>query len=363
MKKLVTFGEIMGRLSPPGLLRVRQALPGMLECTFAGAEANVAVSYALFGGPVGLITALPDNDLASTCLSRLRGLGVDVSAVRRMAEGRLGLYFVEKGANQRPGKVIYDREGSSICIAGADVYDWDAGFEDAGCFHITGITPAVSAKAAEASLVAVKKAKSKGLQVSCDLNFRKKLWRWERGVPARELAERTIRKMLPFVDLVIANEADASDVLRIEAGKSEVEKGNLSIDGYPEVAREIVRQFPNVKQVAITLRQSHSASHNDWGGMLYESKTDRAYFAPVKNTVYQPYEIRHMVDRVGGGDSFAGALLFALSSEAYSAPEAAIQFAVAASCLAHSIEGDFNFVHRAEVEELMRGSVSGRIQR
>jgi len=363
VSKVVTFGEIMGRLAPPGFLRFAQAMPGSLDITFAGAEANVAASVVMLGGQAAFVTALPKNPIADACVASLRAIGIDTSHIVRTDEGRLGLYFLETGANQRPSQVVYDRAGSAISITPADAYPWEEALAGAEWFHTTGITPAVGRRAAEAVLAAVKEAKAQGLTVSCDLNFRKKLWRWEPGTPPRELAERTMRGVLPFVDLVIANEADAADVLSIKAKDTDVEAGKLAVDRYPEVARAIVEQFPNVTRVGITLRESISASHNNWGAMLYDAASDEAHFAPTVEGAYQPYHIRNIVDRVGGGDSFAAGLITALTTPELSEPETAVAFAAAASCLAHSILGDFNFSSRTEVEALMKGSGAGRVVR
>jgi 2-dehydro-3-deoxygluconokinase len=360
---IVTFGEIMGRINPPGHLRFAQAMPGTLELTFAGAEANVAASIVMLGGNARFVTALPRNVLGDSCERTLRGLGVDTSHILRTDNGRLGLYFVEKGANQRPSQVVYDRDHSSIACAGPEAYDWPVAFSGADWLHTTGITAALSRNAFESVLAAVRAAKSSGLTVSCDLNFRKKLWRWEEGTAPTALAGRCLREVLPHVDVVIANEEDASDVLGIEAAGSDIHGGHLAIERYPEVAQEITRQFPNVSKVAITLRESLSASHNNWGAMLYDAASEKAHFAPLKEGHYSPYEIRNIVDRVGGGDSFGAGLVFALNTAGLSTPEQAIRFAVAASCLAHSIEGDFNFSSRSEVEALMAGSASGRVVR
>lgn len=362
MKTIVTFGEIMGRLCPIGHKRFIQSMPGTLELTFAGAEANVAASLAILGAGARFATVLPDHTLGDACISTLRGIGVDTGCILRSGH-RLGLYFVEKGANQRPSTVIYDREYSAIAMAEPGDFDWDSIYRDAVWMHTTGITPALSQNAFESTRAAVQAAKAAGLTVSCDLNFRKKLWRWEEGTDARALARRCMREILPSVDLVIANEGDAEDVLGIVAGGSDVESGQLEISRYPEVARRIVAEFPNVLQVAITLRESHSASHNDWGAMFYDAATDQAHFAPESDGTYTPYPIRNIVDRVGGGDSFGAGLIYALNQTDLQAPETAIRFAVAASCLAHSIEGDFNFSTRAEVERLMGGNASGRVIR
>jgi 2-dehydro-3-deoxygluconokinase len=360
---IVTFGEIMGRLCPPGHLRFVQAMPGSLDITFAGAEANVAASLALFGARARFVTALPDNVLGDSCVRVLRGLGVDTSRILKTKSGRLGLYFVEKGANQRPSHVVYDRSHSAIAEARPADFNWSAILEGACWLHTTGITPALSRHAFESCLAAARGAKAAGLTVSCDLNFRKKLWDWEPGTKSTDLARRCLTEILPHVDVCIANEEDAADVLGIHAEGSDVESGSLSVDRYPEVARAIVRLFPNIAKVAITLRESISASHNNWGAMLYDTSSDRAYFAPLKNEEYAPYEIRNIVDRVGGGDSFGAGLVYALNTPELAAPQTAIRFATAASCLAHSIEGDFNFSSRAEVEALMGGSVSGRVVR
>jgi 2-dehydro-3-deoxygluconokinase len=360
---VVTFGEVMARVAPPGFLRFRQALPGSLEVTFAGAEANVAVSLAMLGMPTAFVSALPSHSIADACVDRLRGLGVDTRAILRTEAGRLGIYFLETGANQRPSRVIYDREHSAVALTRASAYDWKAIFDGAGWFHVTGITPALSLLAAETALHAVREAKSRGLTVSCDLNFRKNLWRWEKGLSASKLAEKTMRQMLPHVDLVIANEEDCGDVLGIRAAGTDVEAGQLDVSRYPLVARQLVEQFPNVRHVGITLRESISASHNNWGTMLYCTAGDQAYFAPLEQGQYRPYPIRNIVDRVGAGDSFGAALIFALNTPELGAPQTAVAFATAASCLAHSISGDFNFSSRAEIETLMHGSSSGRVVR
>jgi 2-dehydro-3-deoxygluconokinase len=361
--KVVTFGEIMGRLTPPGFQRLSQALPGALDVSFAGAEANVAASICMLGGDAAFVSALPNNVLADACLASLRGRGIQTEHIVRADRGRLGLYFLETGANQRASQVIYDRDGSTISQTGPDQYDWPRILDGAEWFHTTGITPAISELAAQSTLSAVRQAHEAKLTVSCDLNFRKKLWRWKPSVEPRELAEQTMREVLPLVDVVIANEEDCGDVLGIRAGGTDVESGQLSIERYPDVARQLVQQFPNVKRVAITLRESISASHNNWGGMLYDAEHDEAYFAPLEGERYQPYAIQHIVDRVGAGDSFAAGLIFASTTPELRAPHDAIRFAVASSCLAHSIVGDFNFSTRAEVERLMGGSTSGRVIR
>lgn len=363
MDAIVTFGEIMMRVAPEGFLRFRQSLPGKVDITFAGAEANVAASISMLGHKTRYVTALPKHAVADACVDTLRGLGVDTDNVLRVDKGRLGVYYLETGANQHPSNVIYDREHSSVSLASPQDYDWKAIFVDASWLHISGITPALSRIAAETSIFAVNKAKECGVTVSCDLNFRKKLWQWDDELKPQKLAERTMREILPFVDVLIGNEEDASDVLGIKAGDTDVHSGHLETDRYPEVAKKIIGQFPDISKVAITLRESISATHNNWGAMLYDKTIDKAYFAPMSDNVYSAYQIKNIVDRVGSGDSFAAGLIFAMTTKELSPPQTAISFAVAASCLAHSMKGDFNYSTRIDVEALMSGSASGRVIR
>ena len=360
---VVTFGEIMGRVNTIGLRRFAQSMPGSVEIMFAGAEANVAVSVCQLGGAARFVSALPENALADACLKSLHVFGIDTRHVVQSRQGRLGFYFIEGGANQRPSNIVYDRDGSTIGLTEANAYDWESAFESATWFHVTGITPAVSSTAAAATLEAVQLAKKQGLTVSCDLNFRKKLWRWNSEVEPAKLAQQTMREILRFVDIVIANEEDAAVVLDIHAGKSDVESGKLEIDKYPTVAREIVQQFSNVSRVAITLRESVSASHNRWGAMLYDASLDQTFFAPSQDGQYSSYEITNIVDRVGAGDSFAAGIVYASCTPDLNAPEKIVAFATASSCLAHSVPGDFNYSTREEVESLMYGSGSGRVVR
>jgi len=362
--RILTFGEVMLRLAPEEYLRIRQSIPGRLEATFGGGELNVAVSIAFQGGHSAFLTVLPDNPLTDALVQEMQKHGVDPRFVRRSPSGRFGIYFIETGANQRGGTVTYDREGSSIALETAGAYDWDSAFADADWFHITGITPAITSTSAEAALESVARAKQHGLTVSCDLNFRKKLWKWKPGTDTVTLARETMRRLMPYVDVVVANEEDADLSLGIRAPETNVEAGQISLDGYGDVARRIVSDFPNVKRVAITLRESLSASHNNWGAILYEASTDRVHSAPHdEEGRYRPYEIRNIVDRIGAGDSFAAALIFALNTEGLSDPAVAIRYATAASCLKHSIKGDFNYATRSEIEALMHGSQSGRVQR
>lgn len=353
----------MGRLAPEQYYRFGQSCPGRLDLTFAGAEANVAASISLLGGSSRFVSALPHNALADACVRNLKGLGVDTRYVRFCKEGRMGLYFVETGANQRPSNVIYDRDHSAFSLLGSEDYPWEEILDGAGWLHISGITPALSQKAAEATLVAARRAREKGVTVSCDLNFRKKLWRWQPDSSPEQLARQTMRKILPFIDVLIGNEEDSADVLGIAAADTDVGNGRIAFEHYPQVAAQIVEQFPNISYVATTLRESFSATHNNWGAMLYRAADARASFAPLKEGEYSAYEIRNIVDRVGGGDSFAAGLIFALHSGECADDTEAIAFATAASCLAHSIKGDFNFSSKSEVLALARGQTSGRVVR
>lgn len=363
MKRVVTFGEVMLRLGMPSFRKFTQAVPGPIEATFAGAEANVAASLATLGRAARFVTALPRHPIADACVADLRRMGVDTEHVLRTDTGRLGVFYLEAGANQRPSRVVYDRQHTAIATTPPDAYDWDAAFADADWLHVSGITPALSSLAAESTAAAVRVAKSKGLGVSCDLNFRKKLWDWREGVSPDSLAREVMSALVESVDLVVGNEEDYHSVLGIEAGHTDVDAGDLDIDSYPDVARSVVAAFPSVRHVAITLRYSRSATHNDWGAMLYSAQRREACFAPQRGGEYRPYEIRGIVDRVGAGDSFAAGLVFALGEDTLSEPESAIAFATASSCLAHSLPGDFNHTCREEVEALVRGGGSGRVQR
>lgn len=332
----------MLRLATPGHLRFSQAHE--FEATFGGGEANVAVSLANYGQDAQFVTALPANDIAKACLAELRGLGVGVEFCIESGD-RVGIYYIEKGAVARPSKVIYDRAHSSISEIKPGMIDWDKVFGKADWFHWTGITPALGGELPEICLDACKAAKARGLTISCDLNFRKKLWTSQR-------AGEVMSQLLPYVDVCIANEEDAKDVFGIEAEGTDINSGKLNRDGYISVARQLSSRF-GCKYVAITLRSSISANDNDWAGMLYEAAADKAYFS----TTYH----MHIVDRVGGGDSFGGGLIYSMLS-GYDAQQT-IDFAVAASCLKHSIEHDFNHVSVAEVAALAAGNASGRVQR
>ena len=339
-KKVVTFGEIMMRLNPKGNERFLQA--ESFEVSYAGGEANVAVSLANYGMDASFVTKLPSHEIGQCAINELRRYGVDTSKIVRGGP-RVGIYYAEKGASQRPSKVIYDRAGSSIALAQPSDFNWDEIFEGADWFHFTGITPALGGNLPEICLEACKAAHERGITVSCDLNYRKKLW-------TREQARECMSKLVPYVDVCISNEEDAKDVFGIEAENTDIDSGKLNHEGYISVARQLSERF-GCKYVAITLRSSISANDNDWAGMLY---TDgKAHFS-------KQYHM-HIVDRVGGGDSFGGGLIYSLLS-GYD-PQKAIDFAVAASCLKHTIEHDFNLCSVAEVESLAGGNASGRVQR
>ncbi len=358
------FGEIMMRIAPADHLRLRQVMPGSVEVTFAGAEANVCASLAMLGAQARYLTALPRHGVADSAVGVLMGLGIDTSRIVRRDEGRMGIYFVEAGANQRGTTVIYDRDHSAISQAGPKEYDFPSALEGVHWVHLTGITPSLGEPAFQSTMALAKAAKDRHLTVSCDLNFRKKLWRWRPGTSPRDLARQCMSELLPFVDLAIANEEDAADVLDIHAEGTSIEQGQINAAGYEQVAREMVKRFPNLSRVAITLRESYSADHNNWGAMLFDVATQRPYFAPLDEAGhYRPYEIRDIVDRVGGGDAFGAGLIFALNTPELASPQTALRFAVAASCLKHSILGDFNYVTREEIESLMGGSASGRVRR
>ena len=361
-KKVVTFGEVMCRFCPPEYLRFEQVSPGPWQMTFGGAESNVAASVALLGGYSEFITVLPDHQIADACVRQLSSLGVNTGNILRSSKGRMGTYFVERGVNQRAGQIIYDRECSAFAEVSPEAFDWSDIFQGASWFHTTGVTAALSAGAAAAACQAARAAKAAGLTVSVDLNFRAKLWTWRKGCSAEKLAQEIMPELLQYADVIIGNEEDAHKTLGIKAENTDVESGHLSTGGFASVAREIMRRFPNVKIVATTLRESISATHNNWGAIL-SVQGKQPVLAPLKKGEYKPYEIRAIVDRVGGGDAFAGALIFALNSGEFKSEQAALDFAAAASCLAHSISGDFNFVTRSEVERLASGDGNGRVRR
>ena len=340
MAKIVTFGEIMLRLAPEGYYRFIQA--ESFGATYGGGEANVAVSLANYGMDVRFVTKLPKHDIGQAAVNSLRRFGVDTAYITRGGD-RVGIYFLEKGASQRASKVVYDRAGSAIAKASPEDFNWDAIFEGVDWFHFTGITPALGDGVAAICLEACKAAKKHGVTVSCDLNYRKNLW-------SREKAGQVMGGLMEYVDVCISNEEDASDVFGIKASNTDITSGKLNHEGYKEVAKKLADRF-GFQKVAITLRGSISANDNNWAGMLYDGND--YYFS--KNYLI------HIVDRVGGGDSFGGGLIYSLLSGF--APQETIEFAVAASCLKHTIEGDFNQVSVDEVQKLAKGDGSGRVQR
>lgn len=342
MAEFMSFGEIMLRLKSPAHERFFQS--PSLEATFGGGEANVAVSLSNYGLQSSFISALPKNDIGEAAIRELRKFDVDTSHVVRQGE-RVGIYYLETGANQRPSNVIYDRAWSSICMAKPGDIDWDAAFKGAKWFHFTGITPALSETAAELSMEAVKAAKKHGVRVSCDFNFRGKLWKYGKSAPE------VMNELVKYVDVGIANEEDCQKSLGVSVDV-DIESGELDTKKYEALSAKMLELFPNMSEIAITLRESKSADHNGWSACLRDK--NRFYLS-------RRYEMTDIVDRVGGGDSFASAMIYGLN--AYEDRQQSLEFAVAASCLKHSISGDFNRVGVSEVEKLMSGDGSGRVQR
>lgn len=340
MDNVVTFGELMLKLSPEGYGRLLQA--SQLNAEYSGAEANVAVSLSLFGVPTAYVTAVPDNVMGQASINALRRYGVNTSFISRKGE-RIGIYFSEKGASQRPSMVVYDRKGSAIACADPKDFDWNRIFNGIKWFHFTGITPALSESLSSICLDACRKAKEKGIVVSCDINYRKKLWSSAR-------AKEVMTELCQYVDVCIANEEDAANVFGIFAENCDVDKGVLNEESYHSVARQLQQRF-GFQKVAITLRESVSANDNKWSAILYDGK--------------QTYSSRryaiHIVDRIGGGDAFGAGLIYAFLNDYDN--QKALDFAVAASCLKQTIEGDFNTVTVAEVEALVNGNQTGRISR
>jgi len=342
MKKYITFGEIMLRLKPPHWERFFQS--PLLEATFGGGEANVAVGLARFGLNVAYVSVIPDNAIGDACIRELRRQDIDTSLIVRKGN-RLGIYFLEAGANQRPSKVIYDRSHSAIAEASPGDINWDKVFEQASWFHISGITPAISLSASELSLEAVKKAREKGITISCDLNFRKNLWKYGKSAPE------VMGELVKYVDIALGNEEDCQKSLGVKVGV-DVESGRLQAEKYKELTDKVLSLYSNIKKIAITLRESHSANYNGWSAVL----NNRREFLISKK-----YEIHNIVDRVGGGDTFAAGLVYGFNN--LDNDREALEFAVAASCLMHSIPGDLPLLSIEEVKSLAGGATSGRVQR
>ena len=342
--KVITFGEIMFRLATPENQRFSQAVS--FDASFGGGEANVAVSLANYGIPVEFVSRIPKNDMGDACIMNLKKYGVGTTNILRGGE-RLGIYFLEKGSVSRASKVVYDRSYSSISLIEKGMLDWNNVFKDANWFHWTGITPAISQGAADVCLEAIQKANEKGITVSCDLNYRKNLWRY--GKKAHEI----MPDLVKGCDVVLGNEEDTEMSLGIKPEGIDVIKGHVNAEAYLSVSKIIIKQFPKVKKVITTLRGSINADHNTWSGVLYNGKE---FFKAPK------YDITHIVDRVGGGDAFMGGLIYGLLTYKND-DQKALNFAVAASCLKHTIHGDFNLVTVPEVEKLMSGDASGRVSR
>jgi 2-dehydro-3-deoxygluconokinase len=342
MKRIATFGEIMLRLSPPGQEKLFQS--SSFVTRFGGAEANVAISLALFGHAVRYISVIPRNDIGDAAVAELRRRGVETDFILRQGN-RLGIYFAETGANQRPSKVVYDREHSAMAEARTGDIDWDKALNGVDWLHATGITPAVSQSAADLTLEAMKKAKGKGLVVSLDFNYRGKLWKY--GKPAPEV----VREIVKFADVGIGNEEDCQKSLGFKA-EADIEGGRIDVRAYEKLTAKVLEQFPNLSKVAITLRESHSADHNSWSAVLR---------TPEKFMAGTTYEITDIVDRIGSGDAFAAGLIHGF--DLFPDDEQALEFAIASSCLKHSIPGDFNLVTEKEVLGLRQGGKSGRVQR
>lgn len=340
--KVLTFGEIMLRLKAPGHERLMQS--PLMEATFGGGEANVAVSLANYGMDAAFLTVLPENTLGDACMGELRRFNVDTSRILR-GPGRMGIYFLEAGANQLPSKVIYDRADSSVALAGPGTIDWNTALEGIDWFHITGITPAISQSLMELSLESVKEAKKRGIKVSCDLNYRKNLWKYGKS------AQEVMCELARYADILIANEEDVQKSLGITIDV-DVASGNIDSNKYEQLSNKVLETYPNVEMIAITLRESRSADSNGWSACL----NNRSGFYVSKH-----YDINDIIDRVGGGDSFGGGLIYGLTH--FSDCREALEFAAAASCLKHSILGDFNRVSADDVMKLMLGDGSGRVQR
>lgn len=343
MKKYITFGEIMLRLKTPGYEKFFQS--PLLEATFGGGEANVAVGLARLGLEVAYISVIPDNPIGNACIRELKKHNVDTSFILRKGD-RLGIYFLETGANQRPSKVVYDRSHSAIAETEPGEINWDRIFEEASWFHISGITPAISLSAAKLSLEAVKKAREKKVTISCDLNFRKKLWKYGKSAPE------IMGELIKYVDIVIGNEEDCQKSLGIKVENIDIESGNLQAKKYEELTNKILENYPNIKKITITLRESHSANYNGWSAILNNRKE---FFVSKK------YEIHNIVDRVGAGDTFSAGLIYGLNQ--LKDDRETLEFAVAASCLMHSIPGDLPLISVEEVKNLAKGTGSGRVQR
>lgn len=356
MSRVVTFGEIMLRVTPPGFQRLQQVMPGKVEVTFAGAEASIAASISYLGGNSAFVTALPNHAVADACIANLRSLGVDTSSIVRTSEGRLGLYYYERGINQRASQVIYDRDGSSISVLTAEHYDWDLILNGAQWLVISGITPAISRNAAAVTKSAMQAANARGVNVACDMNYRSKLWQWSPPLSARELATKTMRDLMPLVDMFIGGREDAAEVLGVSSSTSEPHE-------LRRISGEVSRVYPRLKYIAMTRRVGNTANSNAFGGMLFNCQSQNAVYAPLQNDEPSMYQISDIVDRLGAGDAFTAGLLYSLTRAETIDLQKTIDFATAAGCLSHSIDGDYNYVSCSEVEAIAAGAQGGRVSR
>ncbi len=350
---IITFGEIMARLAVPGWRRFQQAIPGPLESTFAGAEVNVAVAVAQLGGHASFVSALPQHELADAAVANLRAMSVGVQHVARTPRGRMGLFFLEHGMNQRPASVIYDREGSAFSIASPDLWDWTAIFDGAYWLHLSGITPAISENTAALARHAVQAASQRGVRVSFDMNYRSRLWSWEPGTPPRELAKRVVCGLLPYVQVFFGG---PDDIALLTGAPFTASENHAA-------AKRLAAQFPNLQCVAALLREQHCGAALRLSGALCDAVAGESCLAPQVAGHFDPYCLKQEADRLGGGDAFAAGLIFALTTPELAAPLTAVSFATALACLAHTIEGDFCAVRRCEVEGLMHGNTAGRVNR
>lgn len=358
MKTIVTFGEIMARFAPPKHLRFQQAFPGQIEVTFAGAEASIAAALAFLGSRSRFVTALPEHPIADACIMNLKSLGVDVETIIRTPHGRLGIYYYESGANQRSSNVIYDREGSSVALTTASAYDWDKVFDDAQWFVFSGITPAISRVAYEVTLTALQQANDRKISVLCDMNYRSKLWNWEPTLSPRELATRTMRELLPMVNFFVGGKEDAHAIL----GTTDLTTSNTT-ESLAELAGKLHSTYPRIQHVAFSRRKDCSASKTAFGGFYANFQHNEFCTSPNENGNASLYEIDSIVDRLGAGDAFTAGLLYALTTSELASSQSIVDFATAAGCLAHSVQGDYNYISREEIRSLVAGSSSGRVRR
>lgn len=357
MSRVVAMGEIMARVATPGFRRFQQAMPGEVQITFAGAEASIAASLAYLGADASFVTALPQHAIADACVANLRSLGVDTRQILRTPQGRLGLYFLEQGVNQRGGNVIYDRDGSAMAITPPDAYDWEAIFAGCEWFVLSGITPAISRNGAEVARRALQEARARGAKVVFDTNYRSKLWQWDATRSPRDLAMDTFRSLLEEVEVLVGGPSEAAAILNVPTPSGDAE----ALRGF---GAQVFQRYPRLTHLAMTLRDGSTSAVQCFGGALFEAASQELAFAPLAAAgPYEPYRIGYVVDRLGAGDAFTAGLIFSFLDPELREPRRAIAFATAAGCLAHSIEGDFHYSTRAEIEGLMQGDGGGRVSR